>query len=134
MHGLLYPWVFFFFFLYDCSFQLAIEHFDLKTPGREDNAENQNIEKELEAILNGSQYQNTAENILKYVGGKANVIDVEACTTRLRIELKNTKLVNEEKLKQCGSKGIMRFGEHEIQIIIGANVNKIAREFKELLD
>ncbi|KXU45311.1 PTS system, glucose-like IIB component [Candidatus Stoquefichus sp. KLE1796] len=124
----------FFFFLYDCSFQLAIEHFDLKTPGREDNAENQNIEKELEAILNGSQYQNTAENILKYVGGKANVIDVEACTTRLRIELKNTKLVNEEKLKQCGSKGIMRFGEHEIQIIIGANVNKIAREFKELLD
>lgn len=75
-----------------------------------------------------------AKKILQNIGGKDNVEEVENCVTRLRLELKDGSLVNEENIKKTGAKGVVRFGETSIQIIIGTEVNKVAREFKEMLE
>lgn len=113
-----------------------IEKKDLQTPGREgdDVIKSDNIEQELDFVLNHSNYYYMAKKILENIGGKENVIDVESCVTRLRLELKDGSLVNEENIKRTGAGGIMRFGENEIQVIIGVEVNRITKEFKRLLD
>lgn len=125
-----------FFFLYYNFFKYVIEKNDLQTPGREsdDVIKSYNIEDELDFVLNHSNYYYMAKKILENIGGKENVIDVESCVTRLRLELKDGSLVNEENIKKTGAGGIMRFGENEIQVIIGVEVNRITKEFKRLLD
>ena len=125
-----------FFFVYYNLFKYMIEKKDLQTPGREgdDVIKSDNIEQELDFVLNHSNYYYMAKKILENIGGKENVIDVESCVTRLRLELKDGSLVNEENIKRTGAGGIMRFGENEIQVIIGVEVNRITKEFKRLLD
>lgn len=125
-----------FFFVYYNLFKYMIEKKDLQTPGREgdDVIKSDNIEQELDFVLNHSNYYYMAKKILENIGGKENVIDVESCVTRLRLELKDDSLVNEENIKRTGAGGIMRFGENEIQVIIGVEVNRITKEFKRLLD
>ena len=126
-----------FFGLYYFGFKFMIEKFDLKTPGREDElefSEDEVTDAEMNIKLEHNNYQYMAKKILQNIGGKENVEEVENCVTRLRIELKDGTLVNEENIKKTGAKGVVRFGETSIQIIIGTEVNKVAKEFKEMLE
>ena len=50
--------------------------------------------------LEHTNYQYMAKKILQNVGGKENVEEVENCVTRLRLELKDGSLVNEENIKK----------------------------------
>ncbi|WP_227857281.1 PTS transporter subunit EIIC [Clostridioides sp. ES-S-0056-01] len=126
-----------FFFIYYFGFKIMIEKWDLKTPGREEELkfdENEISTEEINIKLEHTNYQYMAKKILQNIGGKDNVEEVENCVTRLRLELKDGSLVNEENIKKTGAKGVVRFGETSIQIIIGTEVNKVAREFKEMLE
>jgi len=51
-----------------------------------------------------------AEQIVAGLGGRANIVEVEACITRLRTELADSSLVNEQALKDAGVHGVMRAG------------------------
>ena len=84
--------------------------------------------------LEHTNYQYMAKKILQNVGGKENVEEVENCVTRLRLELKDGSLVNEENIKKTGANGVIRFSDTSVQIIIGTEVNKVAKEFKAMLD
>ncbi|GGI43221.1 PTS transporter subunit EIIB [Mammaliicoccus stepanovicii] len=61
------------------------------------------------------------------VGGPDNVMDVENCMIRLRFELSDTSLINEDKIKQIGAHGTVIIDKHHAQIVIGPEVNKVSK-------
>ncbi len=70
-------------------------------------------------------YADMAEEIVKAIGGKENVISVTNCITRLRFVLKDDKLPNEDVIKGIkGVKGVMNMGG-QYQVIIGTDVTKV---------
>jgi PTS system N-acetylglucosamine-specific IIC component len=99
------------------------------TPGREDD----DISGELNAKLSNSDFAQVAAIILKGVGGKANVVSVDNCVTRLRLEIKDQAQVNEKVIKSAGISGVIRPGKNSVQVIVGTQVQFIADEFKKLV-
>ncbi|MCW9698943.1 PTS glucose/sucrose transporter subunit IIB [Avibacterium sp. 20-129] len=73
-----------------------------------------------------------AKNLLNALGGKDNLIDINACITRLRLNIADFSKVNEEKLSDLGSKGNIRIGENQLQIILGKSADQIAQIMKIL--
>lgn len=108
-------------------FRFAIEKWDLKTPGREDECT-----EELNFGLINDDYEEVAAIILKGVGGKENVVGIDNCIVRLRLEIKNPRLINERKIKASGVPGIMRPGKNNIHVVIGPQVEQVTDEFKKL--
>ena len=104
-----------------------IQKWDLKTPGRE--AE---FEEELNMGLICDDYTAVAGLILEGVGGRENVVGIDNCIVRLRLEIKNPKLVSERKIKASGVAGIMRPGKNNVHIVIGPQVEQVTDEFKKL--
>ncbi|MFZ7108195.1 glucose PTS transporter subunit EIIB [Avibacterium avium] len=73
-----------------------------------------------------------AKNLLDALGGKENLTDINACITRLRLDIVDVTKVNEKKLADLGSKGHIRIGENQLQIILGKSADQIAQLMKEL--
>jgi N-acetylglucosamine PTS system EIIB component len=73
-----------------------------------------------------------AEQILAGLGGRANIVEVEACITRLRTELADTSLVDENALKDAGVHGVMRAGA-VVQVVVGPEADLIAGDIEALL-
>ena len=115
------------FITFYAVFRFAIQKWDLKTPGRE----SEDVE-ELHTGLTNDNYAEEAAMILKGVGGKANVVGIDNCIVRLRLEIKNPRLVNDRKIKASGVAGIMRPGKNNIHVVIGPQVEKVTDEFKKL--
>ena len=66
------------------------------------------------------------------VGGKENVASIDHCITRLRLEVKDRLLVDENKIKSSGASGVVRPGKTAVQVIIGPKVQFVHDEFKKL--
>lgn len=118
------PW----FFLYYFSFRFFIKRYNYKTLGREDISEGANHEEVVK-----SQESNRASMILEGLGGKANIIDLDCCATRLRITVENAEKVNESLLKKSGARGIVQRG-NGIQVVYGPQVTVIKNEIEEILE
>ena len=80
-----------------------------------------------------SKYAQCAQDILKALGGKDNVVNASYCTTRLRFEVKNYNQVNEQAVKASGATGIIRPGKNACQVIVGTNVKSVYDELDKLL-
>lgn len=80
-----------------------------------------------------SKYSQVAQDILKGIGGKDNVVSVSYCTTRLRFVVKNYNQVNEQAVKAAGATGILRPGKNACQVIVGTKVKSIYDELDKLL-
>lgn len=113
--------------VYYFVFRFAISMFNFKTPGREDDEEN-----ELDITLSNNDYTQIAAIILEGVGGKDNITSIDNCITRLRLEIKDQAQVNEKKIKSAGVAGIIRPGKTSIQVIVGTQVQFVADEFKRM--
>ncbi|MBD9700448.1 PTS glucose/sucrose transporter subunit IIB [Flavimobilis sp. GY10621] len=72
-----------------------------------------------------------AEKILSALGGGSNVVDLEPCITRLRVEVTDPALVDEAKLKETGAFGVVRSGRI-IQVIVGPEADDLADELETL--
>lgn len=72
-----------------------------------------------------------AQQILAALGGQANVVDLEPCITRLRVEVTNPDLVNETDLKATGAFGVVRSGK-VVQVIVGPEADNLAAELDAL--
>ncbi|WP_102509067.1 glucose PTS transporter subunit EIIB [Sanguibacter massiliensis] len=72
-----------------------------------------------------------AEKILSALGGGSNVVDLEPCITRLRVEVTDPALVDETKLKETGAFGVVRSGRI-IQVIVGPEADDLADELETL--
>lgn len=115
--------------IYYVIFRFVITKFNLKTPGREDDEED-----EKQVILANSNYTEVAKKILEGIGGKENVISIDSCITRLRLEIKDYTAVNEKVIKAAGVAGIIRPSKTSVQVVIGTQVQFVANEFSKLCE
>lgn len=116
------------FVVFYVVFRFAITKFDLKTPGREDDDE----EAEKSVKLSNNNYTEVARIVLQGVGGKENITSIDNCVTRLRLEVKDSTVVNEKLIKSAGVAGVIRPSKTAVQVIIGTQVQFVADEFKKL--
>jgi PTS system N-acetylglucosamine-specific IIB component len=73
-----------------------------------------------------------AEQILAGLGGSNNIVEIEACITRLRTALQDMSLVDDGLLRTAGAHGIMRAGS-VIQVVVGPEADILASEIEDLL-
>ncbi len=112
--------------IYYAIFRAIIVKLDLKTPGREDD------DDETKVILANDDFTAVAAVILEGVGGSGNIVGVDNCITRLRLEIKDYTMVDEKKIKSAGIAGIIRPSKTSVQVIVGTKVQFVADEFKKL--
>ncbi|GAA1854209.1 PTS glucose/sucrose transporter subunit IIB [Myceligenerans crystallogenes] len=72
-----------------------------------------------------------ANDILAALGGNANVVELEPCITRLRVEVSDPSLVDEPGLKSSGAFGVVRSGR-VVQVIVGPEADELAAELDGL--
>ncbi|RPF27738.1 PTS transporter subunit EIIB [Georgenia muralis] len=73
-----------------------------------------------------------AEDILTALGGAANVVDVEPCITRLRVEVRDPAAVGDRDLKATGAFGVVRSGRI-VQIVVGPEADDLAEAIGAML-
>lgn len=120
-------------FLYYGAFRFLIVKFDLKTPGRED-SDDTSFEEAHELKKGETEFDRTAAIIIEGLGGLDNVTSLDSCATRLRLEVEDDDLVNESKIKSAKVSGVMRPGRGSVQVIIGPDVQFVARSFQRKID
>ena len=113
--------------IYYIVFRIVIVKFNLKTPGREDDDDD-----ETKVVLANDNFTEVARIVLEGIGGKENVTSIDNCITRLRLEIKDYTKVDEKKIKSAGVAGVIRPGKTSVQVIIGTQVQHVADEFKKL--
>ena len=72
-----------------------------------------------------------AEGILAGLGGDANVVELEPCITRLRVEVADPRLVDEAALKAAGAIAVVRSGT-AVQVIVGTEADTLASDIEDL--
>lgn len=77
-------------------------------------------------------YREVAEQIIKGLGGKENIVTIDNCITRLRLEVKDTSKVDKIILKEAGAVDTVILDRSSVQIIIGPKVQYIAEEMKKM--
>ena len=73
-----------------------------------------------------------AAQILAGLGGAENVVEIEACITRLRTEVNDGSLVNEAALKAAGAHGVVRSG-NVVQVVVGPEADNLADDIEDLM-
>lgn len=109
-------------------FRFFIVRLNLATPGREPAAALQLTTGGGEPMQHGSR----AGQFVAALGGMNNLDSIDACTTRLRLVVKDQAVVDEAKLKQLGARGLIRPSTHDLQVIIGPTADQLAREMREV--
>ena len=109
--------------IYYVIFRKAIEWFDLKTPGREDNESGQ------ETAGSGSEL---AGKVLAALGGSANLTSLDACITRLRVSLKDISKANTDELKALGAAGVVVV-ENNLQAIFGTLSENLKSDIEDYI-
>lgn len=77
--------------------------------------------------------ESTSSLILRGLGGRENIENIDACATRLRVTVKNPGLVTDALLKKSGAAGVIRRGDG-IQVVYGPQVSVIKSELEEHID
>lgn len=113
-----------YFALYYGLFRWAIARFDLKTPGREG---------EVVPATPQARSGRRGEDFVNALGGAGNLVSVDACTTRLRLILVDQKAVNEQALKELGSRGMVRPSDKALQVVLGPIADQVAGEMRDAL-
>ena len=114
--------------LYFVVFYFLITKLNLPTPGREDDEEDFS-----ENTTISRDYNELGKKYIEYLGGASNLVKVDNCATRLRLEVKDATLVDDKKLKLIGARGVVRLSKTSIQIIVGTNVEFVADAMKDLI-
>ena len=65
------------------------------------------------------------------VGGWSNVLNLDACMTRLRLEVKDPALVDVARLRSLGAAGILRSGGSDVQVVVGVRAGEVAGRMRE---
>ncbi|MDR6120562.1 glucose-specific phosphotransferase system IIBC component [Bacillus sp. SLBN-46] len=112
--------------IYYFGFRFAIRKFNLKTPGRE-------VEEEEDQVQTGKAGSgDLAANILAAMGGKENISHLDACITRLRVSVNDIKDVDKNQLKKLGAAGVLEVGNN-IQAIFGPRSETIKGQMKDIM-
>jgi PTS system N-acetylglucosamine-specific IIC component len=115
-----------YFGLYYGLFRLFIARFDLKTPGREDGPV-------PAAGAAPAGPRDRPRGFIEALGGAANLVSVDACTTRLRLVVADQGRIDEPALKALGALGLVRPSDKDLQVVVGPVADDIAREIRAAL-
>ena len=135
-----------YFIVYYFVFYFMITKLNLKTPGRDENegetklytkADFQNskggtTEAAAPKTAGKGEIAEKAPLVLAALGGEENIVSVDACITRLRVEVKNKANVNKDELKNLGAAGVVEVG-NGIQAIFGAKADAYKNAINEIL-
>ncbi|GGE69599.1 glucose-specific PTS transporter subunit IIBC [Priestia taiwanensis] len=112
--------------IYYFGFRFMIRKFNLKTPGREDATAD---------VADGAaaDTDELPHEVLAALGGQANIASLEACITRLRVEVKENGNVDKDKLKALGASGVLEVGNN-IQAIFGPRAETIRGQMKDIME
>ncbi|WP_409304009.1 glucose-specific PTS transporter subunit IIBC [Peribacillus sp. SCS-155] len=113
--------------IYYFGFRFAIRKFNLATPGRE--AEVNNEEDQAADTPKGGSL---AGDILQAMGGQENIAHLDACITRLRVSVNDVKEVDKDRLKKLGAAGVLEVGNN-IQAIFGPRSETIKGQMKDIM-
>ncbi len=133
--GLVYAVVYYFVFYF------LITKLGYRTPGREaDDEETKlytraDVDARRSAIASDTKndYDETSALILRGLGGKANLSDVDCCATRLRVTVKDAAQVDDSLLRASGASGVIHKG-NGVQIIYGPQVSVVKSRLDDYLD
>lgn len=110
--------------LYYVLFRWAIHRFQIPTPGREEGSQ-------LDEWAGDIPYR--APLILQAIGGKENIVQMEACITRLRLNVGSDKLIDINALRNLGAAGVIRLGGGNVQIVFGTYSELIREEMDKAI-
>lgn len=77
--------------------------------------------------------RDTAEQVLAGLGGSDNIISMEPCVTRIRVQLHDRSKLDEPALKQAGAHGVMKMGD-AIQVVMGTKSDNIEGEMRRIME
>lgn len=132
--------------LYFSSFYFLIPLFNFKTPGREDaddiateegspsiSPHRANFNPSLSTSSSTHPSNSRYQKILVALGGASNILNLDACITRLRLQVKDVNQIQESALKKLGAAGLMKTSKGSVQIIFGTESDFIKEELKKLI-
>ncbi|MDL4840478.1 glucose-specific PTS transporter subunit IIBC [Aquibacillus rhizosphaerae] len=114
-----------FAFLYYFGFRFAIRRWNLMTPGREEDEEDEEGGSEIKGDL---PYE-----VLESLGGQENITHLDACITRLRVSVNDKGSVDKKRLKKLGASGVMEVGNN-IQAIFGPKSDTLKGQIRDIID
>ena len=134
-----------YFILYFLLFRFMIRKFDYVTPGREEDGETKlytradynekkraEVAGEPEMSAADVGLESTSSLIVRGLGGKENIKNVDCCATRLRVTVKDSALVTDALLKKSGAAGVIKRG-NGVQVVYGPQVSVIKSELDDYL-
>ncbi len=133
-----------YFALYYFIFSFIIKKFNLKTPGREDEDEETKLFSKADfqeksgqvgtksAKSGNDELREIAPLVLEALGGSENIENLDACITRLRVEVKDAKKVDKNELKRLGAAGVLEVSGG-VQAIFGGKSDTLKNYIKEIM-
>jgi len=142
-----------FFAVYYFLFRFVIKWWNMRTPGREPEAEfeaeeaaNLSDEPAAAAVTGGSSAgsgattalatrpvaDSKAEQLIAAFGGRENLVNVDACITRLRMEVADKAAVDKARLKALGAAGVIEVGNN-VQAVFGTQAEVLKNDIKDVL-
>ncbi len=149
-----------YFIVYFLLFRFMIRKFDYVTPGREDDGETKlytradynekkkgsgvgapapayagakaEVAGEPEMSASAVGLEDTSSMIVRGLGGRDNIRDIDCCATRLRVTVHDSALVTDSLLKMSGAAGVIRRG-NGVQVVYGPQVSVIKSELDDYL-
>ena len=125
---------------YFFMFYWAIKHFDIKTPGRDPNAgvikmytkkdylarkDGQSVESDPMVVL--------AAQLIKAYGGQENIKNVDACITKLRIQVADRSKTNKQKILDLGARGVVYPSNQSVYAIFGTQADILKNIIKDII-
>jgi len=121
-------------FIYYFLFKFMIIHYHLMTPGREIDDVMIEVPEQQVMTIDSDDYDELAIIYVEALGGKTNIISIESCITRLRVQVKDMSLLDEKTIISTGVGGIVKMGKSGLQIIIGPQVDFIVDSINDILN
>lgn len=128
-----------FFFIYYGIFRFTITKFNLKTPGREDDVMGDETadgyDEDIKTAPANSKegIQQEARQYIAAIGGTDNLTGIDACITRLRLNVKDATVVNDAYAKRLGASGVIRLNKQSVQVIVGTRAELVANAMRDVL-
>lgn len=113
--------------IYYLLFRFLIRRFNVPTPGREENADDE------VAVTTKDSLHDTARYVIEALGGRDNLEDVDACITRLRVAVKDPGKVDKDALKSLGAAAVLEVKGGGIQAVWGAKADLIKQKIHEII-
>lgn len=117
------------FIVFYYAFKYFIKRWNLETPGREPFE----LHESSSQLLKDRDYGQMARITVEGLGGKVNITRIENCISRLRVDLVDPSIVNQEKIREAGCTGIFFPSEKHVHVVFGPHVEFVKNEVDDIL-